>query len=148
MAIWSSKVHNFASSIFLLIIIWPGRLTEIWVSVCKLWSHKNLCVSFSRTDARLCIYHLFVWSNWNFLHISQWITLSTQSCLVLYSVWANLLIMWLIVSFLSPHNLYLLFCCVLSILALIWLVIMTLFYAAIWRDSVFYSLQDFFLHQL
>ena len=25
---------------------------------------------------RVCIYHLFVWSNWNFLHISQWIIIS------------------------------------------------------------------------
>ena len=36
-------------------------------------------MSFSRTGAGLCIYHLFVWSNFNFLHISQWITLPTQS---------------------------------------------------------------------
>ena len=46
-----------------------------------------------------------------------------------------LLIMWLIVSSLSPHNLHL-FCCVLSILVLIWLVFMALFWAAIRRDSV------------
>ena len=44
--------------------------------------------------------------------------------------------MWLIVSSLSPHNLYLLFCCVLPILALIWLVLMALFYASIRSDSV------------
>ena len=52
-----------------------------------------------------CVYHLFVWSNLNFLHISQWITLPTQSCLVSYSFCANLLhslIMWLMVSSLSP----------------------------------------------
>ena len=52
---------------------------------------------------------------------------------------ANLLhwiIMWLMVSSLSPHNLHLLFCCVFSILALIWLVVMALFCAAIRRDSV------------
>ena len=48
----------------------------------------------------------------------------------------NSLIMWLIVSSLSPHNLHLLFCCVLSILALIWLVLMALSCAAIRRDSV------------
>ena len=39
-------------------------------------------------------------------------------------------------SSLSPHNLHLLFCCVLSLLALIWLVLMALFRAAIRRDSV------------
>ena len=102
-------------------------------------SHRSLCESFSRTGAGLCIYHLFVWSNWNFLHISQWITLPTQSCLALYSFGANLLhslIMWLIVSSLSPHSLHLLLCCVLSILTLIWLVLITLSCAAIRRDSV------------
>ena len=62
-------------------------------------------MSFSRTGAGLCIYHLLAWSNLNFFHISQWITLPIQSCLVLYSFCANLLhslIMWLIVSSLSP----------------------------------------------
>ena len=37
---------------------------------------------------------------------------------------------------LSLHNLHLLFCCVLSILVLIWLVLLVLFCAAIRRDSV------------
>ena len=102
-------------------------------------SHRSLCEAFSRTGAGLCIYHLFVWSNWNFLHISEWTTLPTQSCLALYSFCANLLhslIMWLIVSSLSPHSLHLLFCCVLSILALMWLVLMELSGAAIRRVSV------------
>ena len=66
-------------------------------------------------------------------------TLPTQSWLALYSFCANLLhslIMWLIVSSLSPHSLHLLFCCVLSLLALIWLVLMALSCAAIRRDSV------------
>ena len=105
----------------------------------KVWSQRNLCISFSRTDSRLCMYHLFVWLNFNFLYNSQWITLPTQSCLVLYSLWANLLhslIMWLIILSLSPHNLHLLFRCILSILTLIWLVLMALFCAAIRRDSV------------
>ena len=44
-------------------------------------SHRSLCVSFSRTGAGLCIYHLFVSSNLNFL--------PTQSCLLLlfYFLW-------------------------------------------------------------
>ena len=122
----------------LLIIIRSGLLAEIRGSVCMLESHRSLCVSFSRTGTGLHIYHLLVWSNLNFLHISQWITLPTQSCLALYSC-ANLLhslIMWLIVSSQSPHSLHLLFCRVLSILALIWLVLMALFCPAIRRDSV------------
>ena len=123
---------------FLLIIIQSGLLDGIRWSVCMLKSHRSLCVSFSRTGAGLYIYHLLVWSNLNFLHISQWITLPTQSCLALYSR-ANLqhsLIMWLVVSSLSPHSLHLLFCCVLSILALIWLVLIALSCTAIRRDSV------------
>ena len=117
-----SKVYYSAVSLFLLIITRSGRLTEMKWSVCMLKSYRSSCVSFPRTDAELCIYHLFLWSNSKFLHNSQWITLPTQSCLVLYSFWANLLhslIMWLMVSSLSPHNLHLFFCCVLSILALI-----------------------------
>ena len=116
-----------------------GLLAGIRWSVWMLKSHRSLCVSFSRTGAGLCIYHLFVWSNWNFLHISQWITFPTQSCLALYSLCDNLLhslIMWLIVSSLSPHSQHLQFCCILSILALIWLVLMALSCATIRRDSV------------
>ena len=112
---------------FLLIIIRSGLLAEIR---CVSKSQRSLWVSFSRTAAGLCIHHLFVWSNLNVLHISQWITLPTQSCLVLYSFCANLLhslIMWLMVSSLSPHSLHLLFCCVLSILVLIHLVLTALF---------------------
>ena len=123
----------------MMMIIRSGRLAGIRWSVCISKSQRSLCVSFSRTYSGLCIYHLFVWSNFKFLHNSQWITLPTQSCLVLYSFCANLLhtlIMWLIVSYLSPHNLHLLFCYSLSILALIWLVLLMLFCVAIWRDSV------------
>ena len=100
---------------FLLIIIRSGLLAGICWSVCMLKSHRSLCVSFSRTGAGLCIYHLFVWSNWNFFHISPWITLPTQSCFALYFFCANLLhslIMWLIVSSLSPHSQHLQFCCI------------------------------------
>ena len=123
----------------LLIIIKCGLLVEIRWSVCMPKSHRSLCVSFSRTGAGLCIYHLVVWSNFNFLHISLWITLPTQSCLVLYSFYTNLLhslIMWLMVSSLSPRSLHLQFCWVLSILALIWLVLTALSWAATRRDSV------------
>ena len=112
-------------SFLLLIIIRSGLLAEIRWSIFMSKSHRSLCVSFSRTYAKLCIYRLFIWSNLNFLHVSQLITLPTQSCLVLYPFNANLLyslIMWLMVSSLSPHNLHLLFCRVLSILTLILLV--------------------------
>ena len=113
----SQQFCKFSFFFLLSIIIRFGLLAEIRWSVCISKSHRSLCVSFSRTGVGLCIYHLFVWSNLNFLHVSQWIILLSQSCLVLYFFCANLLhsLMWLIVSFLSPHNLHLLFCWVLSI---------------------------------
>ena len=98
----------------------------------------GIIITFMFHSAGLCIYHLLALSNLNFLYISQWITLPTQSCLALYSFSANLLhslIMWLMVWSLSRHSLHLLFCCILSILALIWLVLMALFCAAIRRES-------------
>ena len=58
-------------SFFFLIIIRSGLLVGISWSVCMLKSHRSLCMSFSGTGAGLCIYHLFVLSNWNFLHISH-----------------------------------------------------------------------------
>ena len=140
--LWSAGTakSTILQMLFLLLVIMrSGLLAGIRWSVFMLKSHRSLCESFSRTGAGLCIYHMFVWSNWNFLHISQWITLPTLSCLALYSFCANLLhslIMWLIVSSLSPHSLHFLFCCVLSILALIWFVLMALSCAAIRRDSV------------
>ena len=71
--------------------------------------------------------------------IPSWSPLPNQSCLVLYSFcidWLYSLIIWLIVSSQSTQKLHLLFCCVLPIPALIWLVIMAWFCAAVRRDSV------------
>ena len=67
--------------LFFFTVIWSGRLAEIrwYIYISK--SQRILCVPFSKTDSGLCIYHLFVRSNLNFLHDSQWITLPTQSCL-------------------------------------------------------------------
>ena len=48
---------------FLLAIITSGCLAEIRWSVCISKSPKRMCVSFSRTDSGLCIFHLFIWSD-------------------------------------------------------------------------------------
>ena len=138
---WSARTAKFTIRWVILFffnlstITWSGRLAEIrWSCISE--SQTTLCVSFSRTDSGLCIYHLIVWSNLNFLHNSQWITFRTQSCLVSYSFYTNLLhllFIWLVVSSLSPHNLHLLFCCILSLTLL---VLLALFCAAIRRDSV------------
>ena len=78
-----NKVHYSASSLpfFLSIMIRSGSLPE----------RRSLRVSFSWTNSWLSIYYLFAWSKLNFLHNSYWITLSTQSCLVLYSFCISLL---------------------------------------------------------
>ena len=86
----NSKVHYSASSLFFLIIIMSGRPVEVDWSVCISKSQK----SFSRTDSGLCIYYLFACSSFNFLHFYQWITMPTQSCLLLYSFCANVQFVW------------------------------------------------------
>ena len=115
------KFYYTAGSLFCMTITRSGRLAETrwFVRISK--SYRILSISFSWTDYGLCIYYLFVSFNLNFLHNFLWITFPTQSCLVFYSLCANLLhslIIWLMVSSLSPHNVHLLFCCVLSILSL------------------------------
>ena len=108
-----------------------GGLAEVRWSVCMSKSHRNLCVSFSRTDSGLCIYQLFVWSNLNFLCNSQWITFPTQRVyiyiyiLVVLAHWICLF-MWLVVSSLTPHKIIQIFSCVLSILLLLVLLLLQL----------------------
>ena len=68
-----SKVDNFTNFLFfffffLVINMRSGLLAEIRWSVCMLKSHRSLCVTFSRTGAGLCIYHLFVCSS-AYLHL-------------------------------------------------------------------------------
>ena len=95
-----------------------GRLAEFRWSVCISKSQKILCVSFSSTNSGLSINHLFVWSNSNSLHNSQWIAFFTQLLLVLYYFCTNLLYSFirLNVSSPSPRNLNLLFCSSVSFL--------------------------------
>ena len=88
------------------LVFWP-RFGDL--SVCQ--SPKGVYVRHFLGQLLGCAYTIcFVWSNLNFL--------PTQSCLVLYSLCANLLhslVMWFMVSSFSPHSQ--LFCCVLSIFA-------------------------------
>ena len=82
--------YSTGSPFFLLTITRFGRLAEIRWSICISKSQWSLCISFCMTYSGLCIYHLFVRSNLNFLHNSQLIILYNQSCLVLFSLGANL----------------------------------------------------------
>ena len=97
LTLWTSrenKIYNFASSLFFffLIIIRSGRLAEIRWSVCMSKSQRSLYISFSRTDAGLCIYIPFIRIvKFKSLANSQWITLTPYRCLVLYSFCTNLL---------------------------------------------------------
>ena len=133
----SRQFCRFSFFFCLLIIIRSGLGAEIRWSVSISKSHRSLCVSFSREGSGLCIYYLLAWANLNFLHIFLWITLPTQSYLALYSFCANLLhslIMWLM--FHLCHHIVCTGYFVVFTLALIWLVLMALFCAAIRRDSV------------
>ena len=90
----------------------------------------------------------FVCSNFNFLYNSQCITFPSESCLVLYYfcvILLQLFIMRLLLSYLSPHNLHLLFSCVLSILAWIWLVLMT-FFLCIYEMRYCFSLKVYYYY--
>ena len=111
---WNGKIHNSVGSLFLLNTTCSGRLVEIEWSVCISKFQRILCVSFST----LCIYHLIVWSNLNFLHNSQLITFPTQSCLVLYSLCVNLL--HSLISFRLSHNIIYFSYFVASCLFLLW----------------------------
>ena len=93
---WQSLLSDrfsffFSFFFFLLNTIRSGLLVGIWwfVSVTKL--QRILCILFSRMDSGLCIQHLVVLSNFNFLNNSLWITFPTQLCLVLFSFCADLL---------------------------------------------------------
>ena len=93
-----STILQFLSFFFFVDYYYVWFLAEIRWSVCMSKSHRNLCVIFSRTGPALYICHLLVWSKLHFLHISQCITLPTQSSL-------HSLLIWLMVSSLSPHSL-------------------------------------------
>ena len=96
----------------LSMVILP-RLGDVFVQ-----TQRSSCVSLSWRVSGYYIYLLFVWSNFIFLHNSQWITFPNQLRLDLYSFCANLLhllIMWLIVLSPSLLNLHFLICYVLSV---------------------------------
>ena len=86
-------------------VVWP-RFDYLFITQ----NPKEFCLIFP-DGFQVVTYYLFVWSNLNFLHTSQWITSPTLLCLVLYSLCANLLhsfiiiIISLSVSFSQQHKL-------------------------------------------
>ena len=103
--------------LLLLIITTSSHQAKIRGSVCISKSQRSLCVSLSRTNSGLSIYHF---SNAQ-VKISCTIPIESP-CPVLsnfhffYASFLHSLIMQLIVSSLSPQNLHLLFCCILECL--------------------------------
>ena len=101
----SRQFCKFSTFCWLLLgqVFWPRLGDLLFVKV----PLECICIFLDSC----CVVHIsFVrMVKLNFLHISQWIILPTQSCLVLYSFCANLLyslIMWLMVSSLSLHSLH------------------------------------------
>ena len=93
------------SRYFLLIIIWPGHP----------FASQNPREYYEFLSPRRILVYLVVWLHLNFLYNSQWITLPTQSFLVLYSLSATLLqllFMGFMVSSQSQNNKQLIFCCI------------------------------------
>ena len=83
--------------LFLLINSRSVLQTGITWSIFYFKIPKNSLRLISLKDFGLCIYHLVVWSNFNHLHGSQWITFPSQSCPVLYCFCVKLLhsLIWL-----------------------------------------------------
>ena len=132
---------RFSFVIFFLAITRSDRLAGIMWSICISKSQNILCVLFSsRIDSGLYIYHFF--SMVKFQSFPQFLvdhlSYPVESNFILFcTTLLHQFIMWLSVLSLSPHNLFLLFCCVLSIFALTLLVLTALFCSAIRKDSVF-----------
>ena len=143
----SSKIHGYVFSLCYILTLWFFSSCQFTRSLVFLsgfgdpfWnlkSQKILCVAFSRRD-----FLIYPYTNGQqgqvliFLHSSQGITFPIHSCLPLYFFCVSLQYSLINRFHLSPHNLHLLFCCLLTIFALIKWDLMTLFYAAIKRDSV------------
>ena len=115
----NSKIHNLRVRSFLLIIIRSSCLAEIRWSICISKSQRSLCVSFTRTDSGLCIFHLFVWSNFNILHSGSLGAPSRASSYIpsLLIRFIRLLIDW---SFRLYHRLTYNCCFVVSYLLSLW----------------------------
>ena len=102
----------------LILFFWSSLLHSLimWLVVSCLSPHNIhllfCCVlsilAFSRRDSALCISHLLAWSNFNFLNNSLQITLPRPvlSIIFFHAYLLHSVIMWLIVSSLSPHNLH------------------------------------------
>ena len=137
---------RFSFFLFLLTITRSDHLAEIGWSVYISKSQRSLCVSFSRADSWLSIYHSFIWLNFNFLHNSQCFPHPVVFSLILFFAiicCIRSLSDW---SFRLYHLIIYICYFVASILALILVVLMALFSSAISRDSISLLIIPFLSH--
>ena len=89
------KVYEFGwvfFSFFLFCLLSLGLL--FWLGFLVIYLYFKIlqkCVPHSLRHILVCANTMVVWSNFRFLHNSQWTTFPTQSCLVLHSFSASLL---------------------------------------------------------
>ena len=87
-----SKVDNFAKFLFFFVVdyykVWSFGRDQVIRCMSK---SIGVCVCHFLGHVLSCAYTVCGMVKFNFLHISQWITLPTHSCLALYSFCANLL---------------------------------------------------------
>ena len=70
------QVLNF----FFFLCCWLCLCLVVWLKLRDLFVSQNpieMCASQSRTVSELCIYRLFEWSNFSFLHNFKWINFPT-----------------------------------------------------------------------
>ena len=103
----NSKVHVVFSFLINFRCDHSPGLRDPFVSQCPPPLKKH--VSFSWTYSRLCIDNFVIWSRFNLLDNSQWMSFSTLPCLVQYCcsvTLLNSLIFRYKNSSLSPNNLF------------------------------------------
>ena len=138
---WYRTVYYSAGSRFLLTTTWSGRLAEVrWLFVSQ--NSRELCLIL---QDRYWFVHIPLSHVVSFFFFCQTPSGSPSPPRHVFSLFyfklMHSLIMWLIISFLSPHYLHLHFYCILFIFALTYLVLMALFCATI-RKIQFLS-EDF-----
>ena len=117
--LWSGRMSKFTLRLVLFFFGWLSLGLVVWPILGDPFVSQNfrdVYVSSSRTSSGLCIHYLFEGSNFNFFTQLPVDYLPHPVVYGLIFFCVNLL--WLLVLYLSPHNLHFLFCCVLSIFAL------------------------------
>ena len=71
---------------------------------------ENFMHPLYRVDSDPCLYYLLAYSNFNFLHNSQWITFPTQSYLLLFSFGVCLLLSLIMRLTICQHSQILISC--------------------------------------